>query len=360
VLGMPIDAIDMASALHAIQRAAADSSPFLLSTPNLNFLVNSQLDPAFRETLLLSELCLADGMPIVWIARLLGLPIARRVAGSDVFATLKTQNNSARQLKLFLFGGAEGVAAAAAEAVNRSSRALCCVGWRYPGYGTVEELSCDHHIDEINKSRADFLIVALGAIKGQFWLQRNQQRLQIPIRAHLGATLSFEAGRFSRAPSAFRKLGLEWLWRIKEEPYLWQRYWNDGAAFIRLLVTHVGPLAIQARWQALLGRSRHDLAIECAADGDTTILHLSGSATAWNVEKAVAVLREALATQRGLRINLAGTRVIDCRFLGLLLMLRKRTMKQGSSLELVGAPPALRTMFRLNGAEFLLDPVRAG
>ena len=74
VLGIPIDAIDMTAALRTVKAAARGSEPFLLSTANLNFLVTSRSDSEFRESLLDSDLCTADGMPIVWIARLLGLP----------------------------------------------------------------------------------------------------------------------------------------------------------------------------------------------------------------------------------------------------------------------------------------------
>src|SRR5208282_5209042 len=75
ILGMPIDAIEMPAVLHSIDAAAANGAPFLISTPNLNWLVNSQQDAEFRESVLLSDLCPTDGMPIVWIARLMGLPI---------------------------------------------------------------------------------------------------------------------------------------------------------------------------------------------------------------------------------------------------------------------------------------------
>ena len=79
----------MPEVLRSIDTAAEGASPFLISTPNINFLVNSQTDPQFRESLLLSDLCPPDGMPVVWIARLLGIPIRRRVAGSDILESLK-------------------------------------------------------------------------------------------------------------------------------------------------------------------------------------------------------------------------------------------------------------------------------
>ncbi|MGH6906459.1 MAG: WecB/TagA/CpsF family glycosyltransferase, partial [Aestuariivirga sp.] len=73
-------------------------------------------------------------------------------------------------------------------------------------------------IDSINATGADFLLVALGARKGQTWLLRNMEALKVPVVSHLGATLNFLAGTVRRAPAGMRKLGLEWLWRIKEEP----------------------------------------------------------------------------------------------------------------------------------------------
>jgi N-acetylglucosaminyldiphosphoundecaprenol N-acetyl-beta-D-mannosaminyltransferase len=141
LLGIPVDAIDMPTLLHAVEGAAANKTPFLVSTPNLNFLILSQRDSDFRETLLFSELCPADGMPIVWIARLIGLPIWDRVAGSDMMEELARRDHSAPPLKLFLFGGAEGAAESASKILNQGPGGLSCVGTLFPGFGTVEEMS---------------------------------------------------------------------------------------------------------------------------------------------------------------------------------------------------------------------------
>ena len=162
-----------------------------------------QNDPEFRESLLLSDLCPADGMPIVWIARLTGIPIKHRIAGSDIFEALKARPHPKRPLKVFLFGAKESVAAAAARALNVTA-GLSCVGWICPGWGTVDELSQEIFIDQINSSNADFLVATLGAVKGQLWLKRNHRRLRIPIRSHLGATVHFQAGTVKRAPAPFR------------------------------------------------------------------------------------------------------------------------------------------------------------
>src|SRR5579871_4287329 len=84
ILGIPVDAIDLATVIQRIETAATDHTPFLLSTPNLNFVVSSLSDQEFRESLLASDLCPPDGAPVIWIARLLGLPIKERAAGADL------------------------------------------------------------------------------------------------------------------------------------------------------------------------------------------------------------------------------------------------------------------------------------
>ena len=138
---------------------------------------------------------------------------------------------------------------------------------------------------------ADFFMAALGARNGQLWLQRNHSRLQIPIRAHLGATINFQAGSVKRAPRMMQKLGVEWLWRIKEEPSLFRRYWHDGWVFLGLLFTRVLPLAIYARWLRLRAdRSGHDLVIVSVQNDDRVTVRLPGYATASRVPEAIAML----------------------------------------------------------------------
>jgi N-acetylglucosaminyldiphosphoundecaprenol N-acetyl-beta-D-mannosaminyltransferase len=359
VLGMPIDAINLSTVMRRIEAAAAGRIPFLVSTPNLNFLVNSLSDPEFRETLIDSDLCPPDGVPIVLIARLLGLPIKERAAGSDLLEHLRASGATGRRLRIFLFGGAEGVAAAAAKVLNAEPGGLVCVGSMYPGFGTIDEMSQGHIIDAINSSKADFLAVALGAKKGQQWLQQNHRRLTIPIRAHLGAAINFQAGTVRRAPPALRALGLEWSWRIKEEPHLWRRYWYDGFVLLRLLMTRVLPLALATRWHRLSPKSQtQDLLITTSHNHESVTISLCGAATERHVPKAISCFQEALGSKLNIIINLSSTRLIDARFFGLLLMLRKQLKGHGATLECAGVSRALAARFRLNEVEFLLAPGR--
>ena len=353
ILGVPIDAVEMPAVLRSIELAAAARAPFVISTPNLNFVVNSRLNAEFRESLLESDLCPVDGMPIVWIAQLLGIPVYGRTAGSDMVDSLKAEPRN-EPLKVFLFGATESAAAAAAKTLDAGLN-LKCVGWVCPEFGSVSDLSADHLIDKINSSEADFLMAALGAVKGQLWLQHNHQRLRVPIRAHLGAVINFQAGSVTRAPTILRKLGLEWLWRIRQEPYLWRRYWNDGTVFLRLMLTNVIPLAVKER--ILRRRSEREgrrLVIEQLHGISSINLRLSGFATRNYVGEAIGHLREVMMANKKIVIDLANALGIDARFLGLLLMVRKNLKGRGLSLEIVGVSTEMARTFRLHGVGYLL------
>ena len=357
VLGLPIDALDMPAILHRIDAVASSRTPFFFSTPNLNFLVQSRSDPEFRESVLDSDLCPADGMPIVWIARLIGMPIKQRVSGSDIFEALKAPDRLGRRLKVFLFGGAPGVAAAAARTLNAVPSALSCVGTLDPGFVSVDDMSHQQIIDKVNASEADFLAASLGARKGQLWLHRNRRHLAIPIRAHLGAVINFQAGTVKRAPAWLRTFGLEWMWRIKEEPHLWGRYAHDGCVLLGLIFTRAFPLGIANRWSRFKSQCwPQPLSISAEANHDSVTISLNGDATERHIAEAVAGFRETLTgTNKVVVIDLSRTRVIDGRFFGLLLMLRKQLKGQGAEMTFIGASTAMKRMFRLNELGCLLS-----
>lgn len=210
-------------------------------------------------------------------------------------------------------------------------------------------------MDQINSSKADFLAAALGAHKGQLWLKRNHDRIRIPVRAHLGATINFQAGIVRRAPHALRKLGLEWLWRIKEEPHLWRRYWHDGTVLLSLLVSNVLPLAITTRLQLKFSKRRRGFAVTEARIGDAITLHIAGYATGEHASGVVQYFRQALSTQRKLIIDLSHTRRLDPRFFGILLMVVKQLKRRGDTLKFTGITPRMHRQFRLNKVEYLLS-----
>ena len=308
---MPIDVVDMPGVLNRIDYSADAGSTLFFSTANLNYLVHSHSDPEFRDALLLSDLCLADGMPIVWLGWLLGIPIKERVAGADVFAALRGLRTAERPLRVFLFGGDDGVAAAASVSLNGAQSGVVCVGWHFPGFLSVEELSQESLINAINSVEADFLVVCLGSKKGQLWLKRNLNKLRVPVRAHLGASLNFEAGTVKRAPVYMQSIGLEWLWRIKEEPYLWRRYWHDGRLLLLLLYSNIIPILLY-RYKTRK-TSQKQLKIYSDMEGEYHKVSFVGAATSVNIQKIIEALRTTLSTNRPVVIDMTSVSAIEIR-----------------------------------------------
>jgi N-acetylglucosaminyldiphosphoundecaprenol N-acetyl-beta-D-mannosaminyltransferase len=356
LLGMPIDALDRDSVFKRIRAAVIEGEPFLLSTPNVNFMMESKRDAEFRESLLCSDLCCVDGMPIVWIARLFGIPITQRVSGSDLFATVRSKGDPSQPIKVFLFGGGEGVAETACQIINAQPSGMRCAGWLNPGFGTIAEMSTPRVIQTINDSNTDVLAVFLSAKKAQSWLIMNHTRLRVPVRGQFGATINYQAGTVRRAPVIFQRLGFEWLWRIKEEPYLWRRYWKDGLSLAHLVITRALPVAIGLRWRRYIQKNRkEELSIEKHEHHGLIVVSLLGYATEKHVMKSIAVFRSLLVEHCDVVVDISQTRSIDSRFFGLLLMIRKQLRKNRKILKFAGVSRKTKRIFRLSGFEFLLE-----
>jgi N-acetylglucosaminyldiphosphoundecaprenol N-acetyl-beta-D-mannosaminyltransferase len=351
VLGLPFDAISKSEAIRHIDSASSSRRCFL-STPNLNFLIASRRNAQFRDSVIRSDLSVADGMPLVWIASLLGVPIRERVSGSDLFEAFTRREG--RALKVFFFGGPDGVAQDACRRLNAMTGAMRCVGFASPGFGTVEQLSRPEMIERINRSGADFLVVALGAVKGQAWIEHNRDALNAPVISHLGAVVNFVAGRLARAPVLVRRLGLEWLWRIKEEPALWRRYASDASALLRLMFTRVLPGLI-CRACGVLGRKGAPAGMRVDAGDGTVRLILSGSWSKAELPLLQETLQLITAEPVDIDMDVAGLEQVDEAFIGSLMLLYGHQSKSGRAFRIFDPGPGLRRAFRLRCADFLLE-----
>ncbi len=268
---MPFDIVDLQEVREQIFAAAETRRQLVFATPNVSFAAQAQRDAVFREDVLRTNLSLPDGMPVIWLGRALGVPFEERVAGSDLLDSL-IHSPGPRPLRVYFFGGDAGAAAAALQAVNaRPGSGLIAVGASFPGYVPVDEMGTEVLLDDINSSQADLLVVALGAAKGHRWIEANRSRLQSPVISHLGAAINFVAGRLQRAPRILQRLGLEWLWRIKEEPALYKRYLRDGIFLLREGFVMLGTAARQR----LQRRRTARVDIQRLADGE---LHATLSA----------------------------------------------------------------------------------
>jgi N-acetylglucosaminyldiphosphoundecaprenol N-acetyl-beta-D-mannosaminyltransferase len=348
-LGVPIDAVDLTIALQNIAAAIRIRRRYLISTPNVNFILMSLRNSRFRDALLMSDLCPVDGMPVVRMARALGIPINRRVSGADMFRELRT-----KPVRTFLFGGRGGIASHVCRDINSKQQGMTCVGALNPGFGEVEDLSNESIMSTINASGADFLAVFLSAKKAQEWLLHNHELLVPPVRAQLGATINFEAGLVRRAPDFIRSTGFEWLWRVKEEPYLWRRYFIDALNLAVIFLTSVLPMMGQVTCDRLRRQqSKGSLELEVHCD-DTIVLALKGDAIGPFVENVVPDVREVIRQNKPITIDISGLRSLDARFLGLILMLRKQLLMRDLALRVENTPKKIRRWLRWNKFEFLL------
>lgn len=346
--GLPFDAVTLTQAVGSIRDAALQKQRCFFSTPNLNFLMMARRDCAFRESVLRSNLVIADGMPLVWTAKMLGIPIVERVAGSDVFEVLRDAVSADEPIKVYFFGGPEGVAEQAAQQLNQQHGGLYCVGFFSPGFVSVEAMSTPEQIAAINASGADFLVVSLGAKKGQEWIMRNRERLQVPIISHLGAVLNFEAQTVRRAPVWMQHAGMEWLWRIGQEPSLWQRYTRDGWAFVKWWFGCILPHMVWLRaHRPCQGVIKGQILVQKQDAGCRLVV--TGAICNPVMPEIRTALRESLACRGDVTLDMAQSSYLSSGFLGLLLLLEDKLSEQGRQLHMTGAKADLTKLLRWGG-----------
>ncbi len=350
ILGLPFDALNMHEVVESIYFAIDNNQPYFISTPNLNFLISSRKDNDFRQSIINSDLCLVDGMPLIWIAKLIGIPLHERVSGSDFIEVLMhSESRRGNPVKVFLFGGDEGVADQACKKLIQHPCGIQCVGSLNPGFGSIEEMSQARIIETINRSGAEFIIVSLGAKKGQAWIEHNRHKLDAPVISHLGAVVNFIAETVRRSPMIWQRVGFEWLWRIKEEPALWKRYFFDGLGFIKLLVTQILPYALIIFRKRKMSLERLPVTIRVSEKVGEIIISICGVAVEGNLQPVRDVFASLLPEQGNVCIDLEGVQYIDSSFVGLLLILYKYL---GCDLSIKNDSALVRKIFYYNAVNF--------
>ncbi len=346
LLGLPVDNLSLPAAKTLIREVALFRKNFVLSTININWVARSFSDPEFYTAILNSDLVTIDGKPLLWLARLFGCPMQETVPGSTLIMELLEEKTD-RPLTIFLFGGEGDAAEGAMERINARRGGLRAVGAYNPGYGTVEEMSVDRIINTINSADPDILLVALGAAKGVEWIEKNRHRLNTGIISHLGATINFLAGTVKRAPRFMQAYGLEWLWRIFQEPKLFSRYTWDGLVLFKMLLGRAPLwLAHRARCRRL-SRYPADNLNQYQENQRRITLTLGSCLRVDRNARLCALLRRAVLTNKELILDFQATRFVDSAFLGLLLILQKYQTKNGRKLTLINVNGKLTQLFRL-------------
>lgn len=357
VLGLPFDAHTLALARQHLVQAVAERKRCVIITPNVNFVAACQRDPAFRDLLLKSDMSLVDGMPIFGLARLLALPIPERVPGSSLFEALSKRRTD-KPISVYLFGDAPGVAKVASQEIQNNAVGIKSAGWFEPQFAPIEALSEAPIIDEINRSSADFLVLALGAQKGQRWIDLNAHRLNVPAICHLGAVIKMTAGVVSRAPAWVQQLGLEWLWRIKEEPFLWNRYRGDAIILAKLFLTRVMPYVGFRLWRRLTMVRGLPACFSVTARPGAQLMKLSGHWRELDSEVFRVALTRVAQAGDDIELDLSELSYLDSSMVGLFLLIRGHCLRSGAKMHVRAVSPSAQRLFRYFCAEFLLEPVQ--
>lgn len=347
LFGLPVDNLTMASTKVLLRNRRREANGLVLATINVNWVVQSLADPAFRGAILNSDLVSLDGRPLLWLAKLLGYPMTELVPGSTLIQELQQDKNTDPPLSLFLFGGDAGAAQQAFEQVNNNPCGLHAVGALNPGFGSVEEMSSDAVVAAINQTEPDILLVALGAQKGTRWIEHNRHRLNAGVISHLGATINFLAGTVKRAPLWVRNVGLEWGWRILQEPKLFSRYALDGLIILRLLA---GRFFLWRQYLAWQKRFRHVEINDCVdalETGGQITLSFGRNLQGAKDSAVRRVFSDCVCAGKDLVLDFEQTEFADGSFMGLLLLLVKHQQRKGRKLEFVNVHGQLASLFKL-------------
>ena len=226
ILDTPVHIVTMADTLTLTRQFMTELRLHQICTTNPEFVMTAQTDDDFRRVLHGADLCLADGIGLVWASRWLSQrrlgkrPLPERIPGSELVYQLAAMC-AHENWRLFLLGAAPGIAEEAAAIFQAQYPGLIIAG-TYAG--SPDPAENDAIVQRINASDADMLFVAYGAPNQDKWIARNRETLQtVRVAIGVGGSLDFVTGKSIRAPRWIQKLGLEWLHRLIKEPWRWRR-----------------------------------------------------------------------------------------------------------------------------------------
>jgi N-acetylglucosaminyldiphosphoundecaprenol N-acetyl-beta-D-mannosaminyltransferase len=233
VLDVPLALTDYEGTLDWIDRAVAAEHRGYICAANTHTVTAAQEDADLRAALLAADLNVPDGQPLVWALNLLGNSLSDRVYGPDLMD--RACERAARSgLRFYLYGGRnQGALAQLARNLRLRYPGLRIVGGYVPPFRTLTPDEEDAVAADVRRSGADVVWVGIGVPKQEKWMARMRPRLDAPVLVGVGAAFDFHAGLVTQAPGWVQRVGLEWLFRLVQEPRrLWRRYLRYNPRFV--------------------------------------------------------------------------------------------------------------------------------
>jgi N-acetylglucosaminyldiphosphoundecaprenol N-acetyl-beta-D-mannosaminyltransferase len=231
--GCPVDRLSFEETVKELCRRIDSGVRTHVIFINAAKVVRYSKSAPFRTIINRADLLLADGVPIVWAARLLRRPLPGRVNGTDLMEHMIAVA-AERGYRLFFLGATQEVILQAVNEFRRRHPKLKVAGFHNGYFGDAEHEAI---IQEINSSGADLLLVGMSTPQKELWVDQNLNRLQVAVAQGVGGSFDVAAGVVSRAPRWMQHNGLEWFYRVLQEPQrLWRRYLETNCAFLWLVL----------------------------------------------------------------------------------------------------------------------------
>jgi N-acetylglucosaminyldiphosphoundecaprenol N-acetyl-beta-D-mannosaminyltransferase len=339
ILGVAIDNLTMQEVLDVVEAQIAEGGFHQIATANVDFLINSIHDEELRETLGRCDIVLADGMPLVWASRLLGMRLKERVAGADLVPRL-ARLSAERGYRIFLLGSSEESAAGTAVWMEKNFPGACIVGRHSPQYHPLEEMDHEDILTRIEEARPDILLVAFGNPKQEKWLTMHRHKLKVPVCIGVGGSFDFLSGKTSRAPLWMQNSGLEWFHRMIQEPSrLVKRYARNTAGLLRYLPVQMAAMAIQAKRRAQMKITNETV-------GAAEVLRIDGNFTGVMLQRFETDVRSAILSGSHVVLDMTKTAYIGADALGTLIHLLNIARRRKREIWLAGLHPFLLRVVR--------------
>jgi N-acetylglucosaminyldiphosphoundecaprenol N-acetyl-beta-D-mannosaminyltransferase len=277
IWGIPFAPLTLVETVDHVAALIEKNQPAFFITANTHYVMLTHEHPDLFEVNAQAAFIVADGAPLVWAAGRRAVSLPERVAGSDlIFALCDLAARSG--YRLFLAGGAPGVAEAAASQLCDRYPGLTIVGTAAPYFDRFDQSAYQQLKAQIQDSRPEILIVAASMPHGERWLAAHLADLGVPVGVNLGASIDFAAGRVQRAPRWMQRSGLEWAFRLWLEPSrLFGRYARNARFLLRMTLRDLAgrPVPDEGSTQAV-----HPTGYSVRADQDSRATRGGTSASA--------------------------------------------------------------------------------
>jgi N-acetylglucosaminyldiphosphoundecaprenol N-acetyl-beta-D-mannosaminyltransferase len=233
VLGCPITKLDLEEFVTAAEDFIKSGSPHYIAVVNVAKVVKMRSDRDLRQSVCSAEMVGADGVPLVWASRLLGNSLPGRVNGTDLMYRL-LERASEKGYRVFFFGASEKVLQKVLAVTRKDYPGVKVAGFHHGYFNSAEEASI---VRQIKNAQADIIFIAFGTPKKEIWVQRYLLDMGVPVVHGVGGSFDVLAGAIPRAPLWMQRCGLEWLFRLWQEPgRMWHRYLVTNTTFIIILL----------------------------------------------------------------------------------------------------------------------------